>query len=216
MRKPDLWLLTAISLVCASGQGCSEPPSPAPSPPPVIVRPAAEQQSTEMGSRDQPFGFSMGMSKDDLQRTLGTSLQPVPRFPHMFEVRSAPKPDDYFNSFAVLIGPHSGLCELLAVGPDLAASDVGSTFSIVRSKLDRVYGGTHMTDSPPFGVSARRPRPAPKNPETLSAKWSAATGSNMGTAVDSVTLGVSAGKESSYHLKLQFFFNNAEQCIREF
>ena len=214
MMSTKLWLST-VSLLSVLGQGRSEP-SPASVAPPVAVQSDSGQRHEESKvSRDEPFGFRMGMSKAELQRISGTTLRSVPNFPRMFELHSVPRPEPYFDTFGLLIGPRSGLCELSASGPKLSARDVENTFSSIRSKIDLIYGGTHALDSPPFGASASRPRPFPATPNTVSATWSAASGANMGRTIQSIRLSVLPGGDKAHRIHLQYIFDNAESCIVE-
>lgn len=156
-------------------------------------------------SRDEPFGFSMGMPEADLQKASGAALQPLARFPHKFQLGSVPKSAYDLDTVFVLVGPQSGLCQIEATGPRLSPDEVEADFRSARQILGRTYGGKTST----------HPKPSPVSPEKLSAKWSMASGATMGKAVKSVSLEVSPSGNGTYRLTLQYSFANLEQCLIE-
>lgn len=183
----------------------SEPEASATSESAVAAQPApapGQQNEKTMMSRDEPFGFSEGMSEGELRHAFGTVPQPVPRVPRMFKLRFAPNSDSYFDTFNVLVGPHSGLCLLLASGPKLSANEVGYTFSAIQFKLDRVYGGAGHPLHPNLTA----------DPKTLSAKWARSSDANTGPKIDSIILGVSEDGEKTYSVVLRYNFANIGSC----
>jgi hypothetical protein len=162
-------------------------------------------------SREEPLGFSMGMSESALQRIPGATLERAPSR-DTFVLRPLAKPGNRFDAFILVVGPHSGLCRFTAAGPEISADKLEHAFSAMRSEFDRIYGGTHMKDSPPpRGRLSSATSPIPANPNMLSATWSATSHATMGKTVQSIDLGVVQRGEGYYLLLFKISFVN-QKC----
>ncbi len=152
-------------------------------------------------SREKPLGLSMGMPVSVLQQVPGATLEHTPQAHNTFVLRTVTKPENRFDSFILVVGPHSGLCRFSAAGPELSADKIKEAFSAVRSDLDRIYSRTPAT----------RPSPLPAGPGQMSATWSAASHATMGETVQSLRLSV-AQSGAHYLLLLECGFINQDRC----
>ena len=90
-----------------------------------------------------PFGFDYGMTKDQVIAMVGS--QNVIKNEGIFlRVAAAPKPDDNFEAYSLLISPEKGLLKIIATGKTWETSEFGTElrvhFGAMRDVLARKYG----------------------------------------------------------------------------
>jgi hypothetical protein len=90
-----------------------------------------------------PFGFDYGMTKDQVIAIVG-SKNVIKNKDFLLQVAAAPKPDDNFEVYLLLISPEKGLLKIIATGKTLETSGDGTElrvyFGAMRDVLARKYG----------------------------------------------------------------------------
>lgn len=97
-----------------------------------------------------PFGFEYGMTKDQViaavgkDKVINTENYKVRNESYILRVASAPKPDDRFETYMLIISPEQGLLKIIATGKTIDTSEVGTelrvNFGAMRDSLSKKYG----------------------------------------------------------------------------
>src|SRR6266516_3833612 len=97
-----------------------------------------------------PFGFEYGMTKDQViaavgkDKVINTENYKVRNESYILRVASAPKPDDRFEAYLLLISPDKGLLKIIATGKTIDTSEIGTelrvNFGAMRDSLSKKYG----------------------------------------------------------------------------
>jgi hypothetical protein len=90
-----------------------------------------------------PFGFNYGMTKDQVIAIVG-SHNVIKNEGILLRVTSAPKPDDDFEAYLLLISPDKGLLKIIAAGKTIDTSGSGTElrvfFGAMRDSISKKYG----------------------------------------------------------------------------
>jgi len=90
-----------------------------------------------------PFGFDYGMTKDQVITMVGKD-NVLKNEGFLLRVSSAPKPDDKFETYILLISPEKGLLKIIATGKTIGTSEFGTElrvfFGAMRDSLAKKYG----------------------------------------------------------------------------
>jgi hypothetical protein len=90
-----------------------------------------------------PFGFEYGMTKAQVLAIVGQQ-NVLKDQDFLLRVASAPKPDDDFEAYLLLISPDKGLLKIIATGKTIDSSPIGTElrvhFGAMRDKLSKKYG----------------------------------------------------------------------------
>ncbi len=90
-----------------------------------------------------PFGFEYGMTKAQVLAIVGQQ-NVLKDQDFLLRVASAPKPDDRFEAYLLLISPDRGLLKIIATGKTIDTSVFGTelrvNFGAMRDSISRTYG----------------------------------------------------------------------------
>ena len=90
-----------------------------------------------------PFGFEYGMTKAQVLAIVGQQ-NVLKDQDFLLRVASAPKPDDRFEAYLLLISPDKGLLKIIATGKTIDTSEFGSElrvyFGAMRDSVSKQYG----------------------------------------------------------------------------
>lgn len=116
-----------------------------------------------------PFGFEYGMTKAQVLAIVGQQ-NVLKDQDFLLRVASAPKPDDRFEAYLLLISPDRGLLKIIATGKTIDTSVLGTelrvNFGAMRDSISKKYGpptnsydalqpGSHMDAPGAFTESLR-------------------------------------------------------------
>lgn len=170
-----------------------------------------------------PFGLRPGLTTAELEAAVGGRLAPIETATHLFTAPRVPRPHTAFESYALLVGPQSGLCQIRAIGIDITTGRHGlqlkSAFDDMATALSEVYGRPERIDRLLPGSIWNEPEDwtmgLVKRERFLQAEWSTASGSVLKSDLESVTLATSASSSDTGCLLLQYTFSNNAQCEAE-
>ena len=95
-----------------------------------------------------PFGFEYGMTKDQVVAIVGKD-NVLKDKDFLLRVASAPKPDDRFEAYLLLISPEKGLLKIIATGKTIDTSETGTElrvyFGSMRDSISKQYGSPSNT-----------------------------------------------------------------------
>jgi hypothetical protein len=185
--------------------------------------PTSRQPLPQLPAADGPFGLQAGLSKAQVEQMLGASLQPIEGATFLFTTRKLPKPHPSFESYALLVTPGTGLCQIRAIGADIASSshglDLRGAFDSMYSSLSEIYGHGQKLDQLLPGSIWHDPQDwmmgLLKKERILQAEWSAGSGSTMRNNLQEVYLVAKATSGDTGYLLLQYNFSNDPQCQEE-
>ena len=186
--------------------------------PPTSSRVANSEASGEArptGPVDQPgngpFGFTVSLSKEDIEKLLGTALKEVDGQSHLFYAQSAPRPHPRFKAYALRVLPQSGLCEIRAVGADVSTSSHGTqlraAFADLRDTL--LLTGSIWNDPEDWMMGLL------KNERYLQAAWDSESNASLKNEIEDIILGARARSRDTGYLMLQYKFTNHARCTAE-
>lgn len=120
--------LLCLALLALSPAGSTAQTSQAP-----LVAPASPQ----------PFGFSEGLTKEQITALVGAGA--VKKIEDdVMTVTTAPKPNSFFDEYMLVVSPKEGLVKVLAIGKTIQTGDSGaelrSNFQEVVEGVSKKYG----------------------------------------------------------------------------
>jgi len=175
---------------------------------------------------DGPFGFRQGLTRDEVEAMVGSSISLFDGSSNVYLVPRAPKPHSAFENYALVIGEVPGLCQVRGVGKDISTSrhgiQVKSAFNEMEATLSELYGPSEKLDTLLPGSIWREPEDwmmgLAKEERFLMAQWPRKKGEAlMGRDSDlrGVALVVRAKSGDTGYLVLEYTFKNEEQCDEE-
>ena len=178
---------------------------------------AAQTQATG------PFGLAMGMSKAAIEAAIGSDLDTVEDPSNLYRTTAVPRPLERVDFYGLLILPNAGLCQIRVAGITINSSSHGvelrNEYQRMRDALEGVYGtyreanflrSGSIWDEPEDWMMAVR-----RGERVLQAAWDGEEGSTMQNNVKQVLLTVSAASTSRGWIRLQYEFDNDEECEAE-
>lgn len=182
-----------------------------------------QESQTLLPPADGPLGLRMGLSTEDISRMTGRELSEIEGKTNLYETDKTPKSNSEFDSYAFVISPKYGLCEIRAIGKVINTDGYGlqlrSKFDDMRSSLDSIYGKGKLTDKLFPGSIWDEPRywmmSLLKNERFLDSEWNKKNEVSEKNNLDSVVLEARAISPESGVLFLQYDFQNSEKCQSE-
>lgn len=161
-----------------------------------------------------PFGLKMGMGIDEIDKDA------IEISPGLYRLSKIPKPHSAFETYAVKIGPLSGLCWIKAIGKDIETSVYGtalkSEFEELNAKITKVYGTGDTTDMLLTGSIWNEPNDfmmaLRKNERLLFTVWE--NPKNLEKIVQVGLLASATGSDTG-HVSLEYSFENKERAEQE-
>ena len=183
----------------------------------LLITTSALAEPPETG----PFGFTQGMTLADLKK-FGT-VEQGPQ-PHLFKMKTAPKPHSAFEVYSLILTPNTGLCKVSGIGRDINTNGYGfelkNAFEKLESilgskygpsdKVDRLLSGSIWKDSKDWMMGLKRKE------RLLATVWSTKYGSTLPRDVEAMMLEAKAGSQDMGWVRLEIEFKNFDDCLRQF
>jgi len=201
LRFASLPLLSlGLAAVFLAGPAALQAPAQTPAQPPMAV--------PTIGT----FGFTAGETREQILAAIGKDAL-LKQVGDILEVVAAPKPNEGFDSYLLIVSPTQGLVKLIASGKDIDEDANGAVirakFTKLKTDLSAVYGPP--SDSFDFlksGSTLKRPKDfmmaLTRNERTLSAYW---TKKDFGNDIVSVELECDGLGDAKGYLSLEFEFS---------
>lgn len=192
----------------------SAPPAISAAPP----QPATKSDLLLPGSG--PFGFEAGISGDIIEKMTGEAPRLVKESENLYLLDRAPKPNDAFEQYGLVISPTVGLCVVRGVGKTTQTNDYGhqlqASYDVMKDALTAVYGkpktydflmpGSIWKDSNDWMMSLY------KQDRTLAAEWKAP---GIKNDISSITIDARALARDKGYFVVEYTFNNSPECTAE-
>ena len=203
-------------------------PSTATAPLPVPSTPSAlpdspAQTKASIPAAAGPLGFAGGQSQEEIEGMTGDSLTVIDEAQNLYGSSRSPKPNAAFESFALVVSPTLGLCQIRAIGKTINTNRFGhqlqSDFDEMKEALTGAYGKPQMLDHLMRGSIWKEADDwmmgLYKKDRVLIAEWSASTATPLKNNLESIVMSARAlGADSGYYM-LQYSFTNNAACEAE-
>jgi len=161
-----------------------------------------------------PFGLDMGYQFEKLDR--GKEISP-----NYFLVNSVPKPNRFFETYAVEATPEAGVCFIKALSNDINTSVYGeglrsefkkmagmiaNKYGLPTKEVDRLTDGSIWDEPRDYMMSLK------KRERTLWSMWGTSEGADLPNNIASIFLMAQARKTNVALLTLEYQFNNGDDC----
>lgn len=185
-----------------------------------IASPQVSGKSELLPPGAGPFGLEAGLSGDLIEKMTGETPRLVKESENLYLLDRAPKPNDAFEQYGLVISPTVGLCVIRGVGKTIQTNDYGhqlqSSFEAMRDSLATIYGkpknydflmtGSIWKDSNDWMMGLY------KQDRTLAAEWKGPGIKNniSGISIDARAL----GRDKGYYV-VEYIFSNNPDCSAE-
>ena len=182
-----------------------------------------EQQPPQLPPAEGPFGLEAGLTKKNIEDMIGAELKPFPDSVNLYTSDKLPKQNANFGMYGLLISPKSGLCEIRAVGRDIATDSHGlalkSKFEDLNGSLSSLYGKGKTTDVLLAGSIWKEPQDwmmgLAKNERFLSTTWRGTKETPLKNNIGSISIEAKANNSEQGYLYIQYLFTNHDVCKAE-
>lgn len=172
---------------------------------------------------DGPLGLAKGLTVSEIEAMTGSSLSVVDASQNLYRSATAPKENAAFGQYALVISPVAGLCQIRALGKDIAVnrfgSQIRSAYEDLQSSLTAVYGTPAVIDSLLPGSlwkdSEDWMMALHKEERYLISEWESSEASPLPAGLQKILLGPRTTTSSKAYLLLQYIFDNDDECQRE-
>ena len=192
--------------------------SSVPVPSVAAIQPAAAPDLLPTGTG--PFGFESGISAEIIEKMTGETPRLIKESENLYFLDKAPKPNDAFEQYGLVISPTVGLCVIRAIGKSIQTNDFGhqlqSSYDSMRDALTAIYGkpkiydflmpGSIWKDSNDWMTSLY------KQDRTLAAEWK---GPGIKNDISSIAIDARAASRDKGYFVVQYDFNNKPECTAE-
>lgn len=170
-----------------------------------------------------PFGLEEGLSKENIEQMIGQPLVLVEGTKNLYLTQSMPKENDSFEKYALLISPKVGLCQIRALGRDIATDSFGialqGKFNDLRDLLNSIYGRGKTSDFLLTGSIWKDPQDwmmsLNKKERALATEWSERSDAMVKSKLIEIDMEARAPSSQSGYIFLQHTFDNNSACQTE-
>lgn len=181
------------------------------------------QKNDLLPPADGPFGFAGGLSKDIIEKMIGEQITVSNESQNLYRVKHTPKSNSAFETFALVISPTVGLCQIRAIGKTITTNRFGhqlkSDFDELKSSLASIYGVPKTLDMLMPGSIWKDPDDwmmgLYKKDRNLMAEWEGTAKAPLKNSLESVVIEARALGTDSGFVMLQYSFTNQPQCDAE-
>lgn len=167
-----------------------------------------------------PFGFEVGISADVIEKMTGEAPRLVKESENLYLLDTAPKPNDAFEQYGLVISPTVGLCVVRGVGKTIQTNDFGhqlqAGYSSMKDALASVYGKPKVYDflmpSSIWKDSNDWMTGLFKQDRTLAAEWK---GPGIKNDINSISIDARALSRDKGYFVVEYAFNNSTECTEE-
>ncbi|MEJ3661628.1 hypothetical protein WD277_11715 [Pseudomonas fragi] len=179
--------------------------------------------SDRLPPADGPLGLAGGLSKNLIERMTGETLQLSNEAQSLYTMTRAPKANESFERYALVISPTVGLCQIRAIGKTISTNGYGhqlkSSFEEIENALTNIYGKPTKLDILMPGSIWKEPNDwmmgLRQNDRTFMVDWSGSKASPLKNDLESIVMEARAlGSDKGYFM-LQYSFSNEPQCVAE-
>lgn len=182
--------------------------------------------SLEVGKSDLlppgagPFGLEAGLSRDLIEKMTGETPRLAKESGNLYLLDRAPKPNDAFEQYGLVISPTVGLCVIRGIGKTVQTNDYGhqlqSSYEGMRDSLAAIYGKPKSYDFlMPDSIwkdSNDWMMGLYKQDRTLAAEWK---GPGIKNNISGITIDTRAlGRDKGYFV-VEYVFSNNSDCSAE-
>lgn len=210
----------------SSGSNTSALPAPVPVSSTTSITPEpqpVDQKSDLLPPADGPFGFAGGLSKDIIEKMIGEQIVVSNESQNLYRLEHAPKSNPAFETYAVVISPTVGLCQIRAIGKTITTNRFGhqlkSNFDELKSSLTSIYGAPKTLDLLMPGSIWKDPDDwmmgLYKKDRNLVSQWAGTASAPLKNSLESVIMEARALGTDSGFVMLQYSFTNQPQCEAE-
>ncbi|MNF52633.1 hypothetical protein D3C84_339850 [compost metagenome] len=165
----------------------------------------------------------MGLDRKSIEQMIGVTLKEHAESKNLYITNKLPKGNQAFETYALLISPNVGLCEIRAVGEDIKSGAQGtqliSAFENMGSLLDGVYGTPKRYDFLASGSLWKESQywmmGLSKGERYLSSDWESSQSKPLKNSLKTVNLSAHANSSSAGYLRLDYEFENNSKCKEE-
>jgi len=167
-----------------------------------------------------PFGFEAGISGDVIEKMTGEAPRLVKESENLYLLNSAPKPNDAFEQYGLVISPTFGLCVVRGVSKTIQTNDFGhqlqAGYNSMKEALTSVYGKPKAYDflmpSSIWKDSNDWMTGLFKQDRTLAAEWK---GPGIKNEINSISIDARALSRDKGYFVVEYAFNNSPECAAE-
>lgn len=167
-----------------------------------------------------PFGFEAGISGDVIEKMTGETPRLVKESENLYLLNRAPKPNDAFEQYGLVISPTVGLCVVRGVGKTIQTNDFGhqlqAGYSTMKDALTAIYGKPKTYDflmpSSIWKDSNDWMTSLYKQDRTLAAEWK---GPGIKNDINSISIDARALSRDKGYFVVEYAFNNSAECTAE-
>jgi hypothetical protein len=181
----------------------------------IFIITALLMSNTARPANAGAFGLEQGTSKEslDIEKELS---------PFTYKLKSVNKPHPEFVEYFALVSPKEGLCIIIGNGKtysnDSYGTNVRSTYSNIKSQLDRLYGKGKPHDSIESNLSFKESSQwlmsLMQNEIQYVTFWSKKDNS-LKDGVVAISLGVEALSTDESYIQIKYDFSNVSRCRAE-
>lgn len=182
------------------------------------TQPASKPDLLPPGSG--PFGFEIGIGGDIIEKMTGEAPRLVKESENLYLLDKAPKPNDAFDQYGLVISPTVGLCAVRAVGKTIQTNDFGhqlqAGYGTMKDALTAIYGKPKTYDflmpSSIWKDSNDWMTGLYKQDRTLAAEWK---GPGIKNDISSISIDARALARDKGYFVVEYAFNNSPECTAE-
>ena len=180
-------------------------------------------QQPSLPASDGPFGLEAGLSRKNIEDMIGHPLEASEHSANLYIANTLPKLNNNFESYALLISPNVGLCQIRAIGKTINTDSYGialkSTFADIKSSLDSIYGKSEKDDFLLSGSIWKEPQDwmmgLYKKERVYMASWKSTNDAMKKNSLTSIGMEIRSLSNSSGFIFLEYDFNNDSSCQKE-
>lgn len=186
----------------------------------TTIQPQPASQSDLLPPGSGPFGFEARITGDVIEKMTGEAPRLVKESENLYLLDKAPKPNDAFEQYGLVISPTVGLCVIRGVGKTIQTNDFGhqlqAGYSAMKEALTAVYGKPKAYDflmpSSIWKDSNDWMTGLYKQDRTLAAEWK---GPGIKNDISSIAIDARALSRDKGYFVVEYTFNNSPECTAE-
>jgi len=167
-----------------------------------------------------PLGFEAGINGDVIEKMTGETPRLVKESENLYLIDRAPKPNDAFEQYGLVISPTVGLCVVKAIGKTIQTNDFGhqlqAGYDTMKEALTAIYGKPKTYDflmpSSIWKDSNDWMTGLYKQDRTLAAEWK---GPGIKNYINSISIDARALSRDKGYFVVEYTFNNSPECTAE-
>ena len=181
------------------------------------------KQQPLLPAGDGPFGLDAGLTKKNIEDMIGQTLDVSETSTNLYFSKNIPKANSNFESYALVISPSVGLCQIRAIGKTINTDSYGielkSVFEDLKSSLDSIYGKGKKEDFLYPGSIWKEPQDwmmgLYKKERIYLTEWKSGKDAMNKNRLSYIGMGIRPLNAASGYILLEYLFNNDRICQEE-